>query len=165
MAESLPLVLRPAARQTLSEHTAASLREAIFGGLFQPGQRLAEAQIARSLKVSRAPVREALAALEQEGLISRSANRGMIVALLTRKDLDEICSLRLPLEILATQHVSRNGTEDDFARLEANIRRTDGAATAERLAELDLGFHELLVRAAGHGRLLAAWLRLRSQIR
>lgn len=165
MAENLPLVLRPAARQTLSEHTAASLREAIFGGLFQPGQRLAEAQIASSLKVSRAPVREALASLEQEGLISRSASRGMIVVCLTRKDVEEICCLRLPLEVLATRLVSRDGTEEDFKRLAANVRETAGASSAERLAELDLEFHEGLVRAAGHGRLLAAWLNLRSQIR
>jgi DNA-binding GntR family transcriptional regulator len=56
--------LRPAARQTLGEHVARSLREAIFGGLFPPGQRLAEGPIARRLQVSRAPVRDALAALE-----------------------------------------------------------------------------------------------------
>src|SRR5439155_24684722 len=104
------LALRPATRQTLGEHVADSLREAIFGGLFQPGQRLAEASLASTLKVSRAPVREALASLEQEGLVSRTTNRGTTVISLSRTDVEEICSLRLPLEILAVQQAIEHGT-------------------------------------------------------
>jgi DNA-binding GntR family transcriptional regulator len=76
MRQDAPYVLRPATRQTLGANVAESLREAIFGGVFKPGQRLAEAPIASTLKVSRAPVREALASLEQEGLVSRASNRG-----------------------------------------------------------------------------------------
>jgi DNA-binding GntR family transcriptional regulator len=165
MAETIPFALKPTSRQTLGENVAESLREAIFGGLFQPGQRLAEASIASTLKVSRAPVREALASLEQEGLVSRATNRGTTVISLSRRDVEEIGSLRLPLEILAVRRAIENGTAEHWARLAANVRETEQVCTPEQLATLDLEFHDTMMRAAGHGRLLNTWLGLRSQIR
>jgi DNA-binding GntR family transcriptional regulator len=165
MPEQALHTLRPATRQTLGENVTDSLREAILRGLFQPGQRLAEARIASTLKVSRAPVREALASLEQEGLVSRTTNRGTTVITLSRKDVEEICSLRLPLEILAVRQAIERGTAEHWARLAANVRETEKARTPEQLATLDLEFHDTLMRAANHGRLLNTWLGLRSQIR
>jgi DNA-binding GntR family transcriptional regulator len=164
MAGISPFVLKPTVRQTLGESIADSLREAILGGHFRPGQRLAEASIADTLKVSRAPVREALASLEQEGLVSRSANRGAAVIRLARQDVEEICSLRLPLEILAVREAIKNGTDEHWEALEANIHETESARSPESLATLDLEFHDALMRAAGHRRLRAAWQGLRSQI-
>jgi DNA-binding GntR family transcriptional regulator len=157
--------LRPATRQTLGENVADSLREAIFRGLFKPGQRLAEASIANMLKVSRAPVRDALASLEQEGLVSRDTNRSATVICLSRKDVDEICCLRLALEVLAVQRAIEMGTDEHWDRLAANIRKTEAARAPEQLSNLDLEFHDTLMRAAGHGRLLNTWMRLRSQVR
>lgn len=157
--------LRPATRQTLGENVAESLRDAIFRGLFRPGQRLAEAPIASTLKVSRAPVRDALASLEQEGLVRRDSNRGATVISLSREDVEEICSLRRALEILAVQRAIEVGTDEHWDRLAANIRETEAARTPEQLATLDLEFHDTLMRAAGHGRLLNTWMGLRSQVR
>jgi DNA-binding GntR family transcriptional regulator len=164
MPETIRFVLKPAARQTLGENVADSLREAIVGGLFEPGQRLAEASIASTLKVSRAPVREALASLEQEGLVSRATNRGTTVINLTREDVEEICSLRVPLEILAVRRAIVSGTDEHWEKLAANVRETEKSRTPEQLATLDLEFHDMLIHAAGHGRLLNTWLGLRSQI-
>jgi DNA-binding GntR family transcriptional regulator len=165
MSEDALLGLRPATRQTLAEDVAASLRTAIFGGVFQPGQRLAEGKLASRLKVSRAPVRDALASLAQEGLVKRAANRGTTVVRLARKDVEEICSLRLPLEILAVRRAIARGGAEPMDRLKANVRETEKACTPERLATLDLEFHETLIRSAHHTRLLNTWLGLRSQIR
>jgi DNA-binding GntR family transcriptional regulator len=165
MSEIIEFALKPTARQTLSENIAESLREAIFGGLFKPGQRLAEAQLADRLKVSRAPVRDALTSLKQEGLVRRATNRGTTVVRLSRTDVEEICSLRLPLEVLAIGRVIASGDKPYLAQLAANVRETEKVRTPEQLARLDLEFHETLVRAADHGRLLHAWLGLRSQIR
>jgi DNA-binding GntR family transcriptional regulator len=165
MPKDVSLTLRPATRQTLGENVADSLREAIFGGLFKPGQQLAEAAIASTLKVSRAPVREALASLVQEGLLSRNSRRGTAVTNLSREDVEEICSLRLPLEILAVRQAIQDGTGEHWAQLAANVRDTDDARSPDQLATLDLQFHDTLMRAAGHRRLLNIWLGLRSQIR
>ncbi|MDR3636504.1 MAG: GntR family transcriptional regulator [Isosphaeraceae bacterium] len=156
--------LKPAVRQTLGDSVADSIRDAIFGGLIKPGQRLAESQIASTFKVSRAPVRDAFASLEKEGLVSREANGGTTVAQLSRQDIEEICTLRLPLEALAVQRAVQHGKEDDWARLENNIRTTEKVTSPQELAQMDLDFHETIVKAANHVRLLSNWLNLRSQI-
>jgi DNA-binding GntR family transcriptional regulator len=157
--------LKPATRQTLGDSVAGSIRDAIFGGLVKPGQRLAESQIASTFKVSRAPVRDAFASLEKEGLVSRAVNGGTTVTELTRRDIEEICTLRLPLELLAVKRAVRHGTDEDWRKLAANIRTTEGVGNAQELAQFDLDFHEMIVAAADHARLLANWSNLRSQIR
>jgi DNA-binding GntR family transcriptional regulator len=165
MVATIPFALKPTARLTLGENVADSLREAIFGGVFKSGQRLAEASIASSLKVSRAPVREALAMLEREGLVSRMTNRGTTVISLSRQDVEEICSLRLALETLAVRRAIENGTSEHWAKLVSNVRETEEVRSAEQLATLDLEFHDTLMQASGHGRLRNTWLGLRWQIR
>jgi DNA-binding GntR family transcriptional regulator len=165
MPDVATLALKPATRQTLADSITDSLRDAIFGGLLRPGQRLAEAQLARSLKVSRAPVREALAFLEQEGLVSRLTSGGTTVTDLSRRDVEEICSLRAPLELLAVRLSIAEATEQHWAELAANIRASESINDPQQLAQKDLEFHETILRSTGHGRLVASWLNLRSQIR
>ena len=156
--------LQPVTKLTLTDSVAEALRAAIFGRALQPGQRIPEAQFATKLGVSRAPVRDALAVLLQEGLIHRDA-RGAVVTLLTRSDVDEISELRLALERLAIRLAIRNASDDQLAVLAENIRRTARANAVGEAGELDLKFHELIVRAANHRRLLDSWLALRGQIR
>ena len=158
------LRLRPTTKTTLKDGVTESLRAAIFDRTLSPGQRLPEALIASSLGVSRAPVRDALAVLVQEGLVHRN-DRGAVVTQLSRADVDEISSLRLSLEALAIRLAIRHATDRQWEQLAENIRRTAQAKAQVEAGELDLGFHELLVRAANHRRLLECWLSLRSQIR
>jgi DNA-binding GntR family transcriptional regulator len=165
MSETFALHLPSGQRQNLGEHIADVLREAIFRRVFKPGQRLTEVAIASRLRVSRAPVREALAVLEQEGLVSRTANKGAMVPLLSAKDAREICSFRRALEVLAVRLAIPRMTEEHLTRLAESIRAQENAENAEQLTLLDLQFHEIVVRAADHARLLAAWWNLRSQIR
>ncbi len=164
MVEAAFLNSKPVSRQTLGDSVADSIRDAIFGGLVKPGQRLAESRIATTFKVSRAPVRDAFASLEREGLVSRAANGGTTVTHLAPKDIHEICTLRLYLELLAVKQAVQHGTEEHWARLADNIRRTEKVSDPKELAQLDLSFHETLVEAAAHARLLSSWLNLRSQI-
>jgi DNA-binding GntR family transcriptional regulator len=165
MSEFAALTLKAPARQTLADSVTESLRVAIFSGLLRPGQQLAEGPLASRLNVSRAPVREALASLEQEGIVSRAPGGGTAVARLTRKDAEEICSLRVVLEGLALRLALANENQGLGAALGANLRATEGIDDPQQLAQRDLEFHELIVRAAEHGRLLASWLNLSSQIR
>jgi DNA-binding GntR family transcriptional regulator len=165
MSQLASLTLKPTTRQTLANSIMESLREAILGGLFKPGQRLPEAQLATSLKVSRAPIREALAYLEQEGLVRRTPSGGTTVVCLTLKDIEEICTLRAPLELLAVRLAAARGSEADWTQLADNIRATEKVSDPEQLAQMDLEFHETIVRATEHSRLLSNWLNLRSQIR
>ena len=117
------------------------------------------------MKVSRAPVRDAVAELEQEGLLIRPAGRGVVVRLLGHRDVEEICSLRLALERLAVQRVVRSATPAQLRQLAATIDEAKNVSGPSELALADLRFHETLVRAADHDRLLSSWLSIRSQIR
>jgi DNA-binding GntR family transcriptional regulator len=164
MTDTATPILRPALRQTLTETITESIREAIFCGGFRPGQRVAEAQLATQLEVSRAPIREALAILDQEGLVSRTS-AGTFVTQLSRADVMEICSLRHALESLAMRLALARPDSAWRDLLAENIERTREAVDPAELARLDLEFHEFIVRAAGHGRLLSSWLKLRSQVR
>src|SRR5437016_1494261 len=92
--------LRPANSQTLGDDAAAALRDAIFKGVFKAGDRLLQAHVAEKLGVSQAPVREALVILEREGLVERGARNGAAVTSLSLADIEEICSLRVALEVL-----------------------------------------------------------------
>jgi DNA-binding GntR family transcriptional regulator len=156
--------LKRVTKLTLTDSVADSLRSAIFDRALQPGQRIPEAQMATRLGVSRAPVRDALAVLLQEGLVHRD-QRGAVVTELTRSDVDEISQLRLALERLAVTLAIRGASEEQLAALAENIRRTARASAVGEAGELDLRFHELLVRAANNRRLLESWLALRGQIR
>lgn len=164
MSDSSAFVLQPPSRQTLTESVTESLREAIFAGAFRPGERVAEAQLAMRLEVSRAPIRESLALLEQEGLVSRTPS-GTFVSRLAREDVVEICTLRHALELLAIRLVLTQPTAGLCQLLADNIERTRETPDPRQLAGLDLEFHEIIVRGARHHRLLASWLSLRSQIR
>jgi DNA-binding GntR family transcriptional regulator len=165
MSSVVELSLKLPARQTLADTVAESLRDAIFTGIFKPGQRLAEAWLASRLKVSRAPIREALASLEQEGLVCRASNGGTTVTELSSQDIEEICTLRRPLEVLAVRLATVRGGPGDWELLAQNIGETENISDPQQLAQMDLAFHELIVRTAGHSRLLTSWQNLRSQIR
>ena len=119
---------------SLAKSIRVRLREAILKGNFAPGAHLPEVEIAARYKVSRGPVREALAQLEQEGLVLLRRNRGAVVARLSRADLEEVYSLRLSLERLAVARAVRYGTDADFSELEAADLRAalDYASRATR---------------------------------
>jgi len=155
-------------KHTLTEDVTEQLRAAIFCGHFAPGERLSEEQLARTLGVSRGPIREAFVRLEREGLISSPANRRSVVATLSRRDLEEVYTIRLALERLAVQYAVHAAQPGDFAAMEANTQSLEEAIargiTEHEAANLDIGFHDLLYRAARHQHLLDAWLNIRSQV-
>lgn len=91
--------LRPVPQvETLSDRTTELLRERIIAGDYRMGERLAEAAIARQLKISRGPVREALWRLTVEGLVRDEPRRGAFVVELMAEDIKEIYDLRAAVE-------------------------------------------------------------------
>lgn len=160
--------LAPARKRTLSEDVTERLRDAILHGYFSPGQPLSEEQLARSLSVSRGPVRDALQQLEREGLVYIGLNGRANIARLSRNDLDQVYSLRLALERLAMVEAMRNAEPEDLDALETALAAIQEAVargpTVQEAADLDIAFHDLLYRAAHHVRLYDAWANLKSQV-
>jgi len=161
-------LIAPARKRTLTEDVTERLRDAILHGHFAPGQPLSEEQLARRLAVSRGPVREALQQLEREGLVLSGPNRRAMVARLSRRDLEQVYSLRLALERLAVQYAVRYAQATDLAAMEGVVQAMQEAVarglTAREAADLDIAFHDLLYRAAQHERLYEAWSSLKSQV-
>jgi DNA-binding GntR family transcriptional regulator len=164
----LDSVLTLPANRGLGADIAARLRLAILNGYFDPGARLPEESLARTMGVSRGPIREALVQLEREGLIVIRRNRGAFVAQLAPEDLEEVYTLRVAIERLAVQRAVAFATVDAIAEMQAVVddiaHRMERGITEQEAAELDLHFHDLIYQAANHRRLYETWTNLRPQI-
>jgi GntR family transcriptional regulator of gluconate operon len=135
------------------------LRRAILSGELEPGTHLVESMLSERFQVSRAPIREALRALEGEDLVE-SRRRGVFVKTLTKQDVWELYNLRAMLEGAAVElAVSRFG-EADIAALRRHLERMADAAAkggTREFAEADMRFHTEFFERAGHRRLLRVW--------
>ena len=167
-ASDLNTALTLPASRGLGVDIAERLRAAILNGLFGPGERLPEEQLAKTMGVSRGPVREALVKLEREGLIVIRRNRGAFVARLSREDLDEVYTLRVAIERLAVQRFIAHASEADIDRLQHVVDRIADlmkrGITEQEAAQLDLEFHDIIYRVGGHRRLYETWATLKPQI-
>lgn len=152
--------LPPLEARTLATTTTELLRERILGGVLRPGIRLIEADIAKQLRISRGPVREALATLRAEGLVHEEPRRGVSVSALGAQDIREIYEVRAALESGAARLVIAGGSSEAIPRLTSALERLKKAARrSEQLefVEADLMLHEELCRVSGNERLFQAW--------
>ena len=83
---------------SLVELAVRRLRREILSGRTDPGERLVEEQLTRRLGISRAPLREALRLLAEQGLVEHVPRRGVRVATLSDRDVQELYALRDVLE-------------------------------------------------------------------
>ena len=102
---------------TMREQVYQILRDNICRGVYAPGTRLQELDIAESLDVSRSPVREALRQLAADGLLLEIPNKGVYVKEFTSKDIEEIFDLRVMLEAYAIYHSAGHQTSARRDRL------------------------------------------------
>jgi DNA-binding GntR family transcriptional regulator len=154
-------------RATFREHIAARLRAAILSGEISPGAALVEKSLAEQFSVSRAPLREALRQLADEGLITTVPYTGTRVMELTVEDVREIHSLRTTLERFAFEQAWLRRDEAfrkelirRHAALTKAIDRSDDLASIA--AELEL--HSLVYEASGHRLLQGSWSELRGRL-
>ncbi len=157
----------PSGDVSAADAVAEHLRGRIVGGSLPAGTRLIERSVAADLGVSHIPVREALARLEEEGLVEREPRRGARVAGLTRRGLDETSSLRALLEGFVVRRVQERWTAEASSRLAGIVERMEAAAQAgdiDLVLEQDLLFHEELWRLADHTLLLDVAGQLRGRV-
>src|SRR5947209_5967811 len=104
---------------TAQELVLASVRDAILAGVLDPGARLRQEELAELFGTSRIPVREALRALEYEGLVRSEPHRGFTVTSLDADDVEEVYDLRIVLESHAIRLAVPLLTDEDLVELEA----------------------------------------------
>jgi DNA-binding GntR family transcriptional regulator len=139
--------------QSLNDQVREALREAIVGGHYKPGERLVEAKIAKRFGVSRNPVREALKALGNEGIVTIAPRRGAVVAELSDSEAADVVELRAALEGFSARLAARRLHRDAGERLTSVLRAGDEAAArgeTEALPELNDVFHAELADASSN---------------
>ncbi|WP_034288507.1 GntR family transcriptional regulator [Amycolatopsis benzoatilytica] len=137
----------------LRETIRDALRTRIFEGVYPPGMRLVERDIAAEFAVSRLPVREALRMLAQEGLLAKGASRSSVVAGLSDQDVDDLFAVRASLEVLACRLAAERATPDDLARLGELVDRAADALARGSVNEAhraNSAFHDEVTRIAGN---------------
>ena len=151
-------------RQTLTQGVEDRIRNEIIQGIHTPGAILAGPVLAKNMGVSRSPVREALMALERDGLVSFDDRGRTQVCTMTDIDFEDLYILRLALEPVAASHTGTHATDELFAALEVNIAATEKTQTVADVSPLDIEFHTLIVNASCRPRLIASWKSLRPQL-
>jgi DNA-binding GntR family transcriptional regulator len=152
--------LRPVRRESYRQLVRDQLQEAILSGQLRAGEHINETAMAARFGVSATPVREAFRELEEAGLIVVAPHRGAVVRALTRRDLDEMYSLRAHLERLAVRRAHPRLTDADFAWLGSAIERMVAVAQSgdvRALVEIDVDFHRYIFTKADHALLLKTW--------
>ncbi len=143
-------------KKSLRDKAYASLRKALFQGVFKPNQKITESEIAEALGVSRTPVREALNLFRSQGILRQNRGGSYVFTLPTLKQIEDIFEIRRVLEPLAAKKVIGNCTETDIDRLEAIVSKEDAALDAKdssRFFQLNMEFRTTLFNLCGNERL------------
>lgn len=165
----MPKPLGPLDPISRRHQVVATLRRAIVAGDLQPGHRLVETELADQLGTSRAPVREALRQLEQEGLVVSRPYRATEVLGITQEEIEEVLvPLRVTLERFAFRKARPSLMPEDFAELErlvAAMAQAGDGGDLDALADADVRFHELVVTRAGQPHAEQLWRTIEPRVR
>ena len=146
----------------------AQLKEAILSGRIAPGGRIVEAELARQMGVSRAPVREAARRLESLGLLVSRPRHGFAVRTVSLKQVNDLFEVRIQLELLGAALACQHASDVELAQLEARV--DDMVARAEMLtsqerAALDLDFHFSISTLSGNHYLHRLFDNMQAEVR
>lgn len=145
MAETPPVFTARPDRRKMTDWVWEELREAIIELRLRPGEPLREVALAEQLGVSKTPLREAFARLEQEGLVETTSFKGAVVTGYSERDLNEIYELRALLEGAAARAAAEHSSDETLNALRDLVVRSrelrdtgDLAGLAELLGRFDL---------------------------
>ncbi|MDK3017936.1 GntR family transcriptional regulator [Pseudodonghicola flavimaris] len=147
-------LIKPAQKDAYS-----MILDAIDIGIYKPGDRLVESELAERFGMSRTPIREALQRLETQSLLERDG-RSLIVASLDHNQMAELYVVRRELEGLAARLAARHATEEEIRVLREMVRADDAlVGDPAALSRANRRFHEQ-IHLASHNRYLVQQLDL-----
>jgi len=152
----------------IRERVVEILRDAILTGELKPGEALVETDLATQLGISRAPLREALQQLSAEGLIETIPYHGSRVKELTRRDIEELYSLRTVFETFAARRIIQQASTEAVERLRSIYEEMVAASAAEDIRLLNLidrNFHDAIIELSGHSLLRSSWSHVSLRVR
>jgi DNA-binding GntR family transcriptional regulator len=137
--------------RTLSDRLVDVVRDFILSGVIPSEEPIRQDALAAELRVSKIPLREALARLEQDGLVVSHPNRGFFVRPMSAEEAEEVYALRIKLEPDAAAHACLRADDADRARAREALEQFDVDAAAQKptVGALNRAFHLALVRPGG----------------
>lgn len=154
---------------SLRHHIAEEIRKAIFERRLKLGDKITETQISNEVRVSRGPVREAMQILELEGLLISTPYKETRVANITKEEITELLiPIRQNIESFAYKRAYEQLVKTDFQEFESILVDMKKAADYEDLttiADLDIRFHEVIIKAADIEGVLKIWGSIVNRIR
>lgn len=136
---------------SLSHQVFEKLEEEILRGIIPKGESLTELGLSAEYGVSRTPIREAVAMLEQEGLVDNT-NKKITVLGFTRKDMIDIMDVRIALEGKAFAKTAQNIDEDGIKELDDILKLQSFyimQGDSEKINEMDSEFHYAVYKHCG----------------
>jgi DNA-binding GntR family transcriptional regulator len=120
--------------------------------------RLDERQLAQDFGVSRTPVREAMAQLEREGFVRSVPRRGIYVVRKTKRQVIEMITAWAALESMAARLITENASDGEIAALRRMFATFEGGQVQAKLdeySEVNIEFHQTIIRMSGNGVLIS----------
>jgi len=153
-------------RLTLKDKAMLQLRDAILSGRLQPGSRLIEQKLSNMMGISRFPLREAIAGLEQEGLIVINPYKGGHVYKPSPVEIGEAYAVREILEVHALQLFMGQKNNEVIQKLYALVDSMDEQhpTNGTNFMQADFAFHNAICEAASNETLHKMWLTLSTKI-
>jgi DNA-binding GntR family transcriptional regulator len=158
----------PIVRRSLHDEVASRVRDMIIEGALAPGARIYEEQLAKTLGVSRTPMREALKTLASEGLIELAAARGAVVKRFSPKDVRDMLDVLAVLESFAARLACKGASDEQIAELRALHERMAAFFKARNRLEyykLNQDFHSGILRLSGNAALQSAHLAIQARLK
>jgi phosphonate utilization transcriptional regulator len=162
-----PTALQLVQANSLPALVQTEIEQMILRGELGVGQRVNESDLATRFGTSRGPVREALRALEECGLVRSEKNRGVFVREISIAEADEIYDVREALDELIGRRLAQQVTAQQLAALKSLLAEMDAATGADdvkRYHALNLEFHDALVEFVGNARLAETYRRLTKEL-
>lgn len=152
-----PKLARPA---LLVDEVMRAIRDMIVEGRVLPGERISENALASELGVSTTPVREAIALLRRQGLVTVQPQSGTYVFELQPGELNRLCELRSALEPAAVQlalEIPDSSLPEDLERIVGAMRKAQGEGRVRDYLALDTAFHDAIIAASGNEYFISAY--------
>ncbi|MEM9342598.1 MAG: GntR family transcriptional regulator [Pseudomonadota bacterium] len=159
---------RPVEDRTLRAQVKRQVMDQVLGGHLEPGKKLVETALSSELEVSRAPLREALRELVDQGILVSEPYKGFRVRPVSQRDLTELYSMRTELEKFAFSLAWPKRSDEDLADLDDRYTslmsiRTNGDQA--KAIEREIAFHSWVYDVADHQLLRTHWVRLSQLVR
>lgn len=156
-------------KSSLKRQIAEEIKQMIFEGKLQQGEKITELQVSQSLDVSRTSVREAMLLLEQKGLLISEAYKDTRVSTISQEEVLEILiPMRLQIETFALKKgfsVWGEKTKTQFRAILEEMKKAIFYEDLSTFIELDIQLHGLIVKSSGLESVEHIWESIVNRIR